>query len=186
MKKGNHHTQNEHTVESNELVDATVATPEQETGPQEEATEMPDFEAKLAEVNDKYIRLQAEFDNYRKRSLKERMELMKHAGEDILVGFLPVLDNIERAVKSMDNASDTEAIKEGIEIIFKEMSGFLKQKGVVEIPSMGASFNTDLHNAVTKFPVAEEAQKGKVIDVVRKGYTLHDKVIRFAEVVVGE
>lgn len=143
-------------------------------------------EEKLTELNDKYVRLQAEFDNYRKRTLKERMDMMKTAGEDVLVGLLPVLDNVERAIKSIEGAQSMEAVKEGVDIIFKELQNYLKSKGVNEIPAQGVPFNTDLHHAVTKFPVTEEDKKGKVFDVVRKGYTLHDKVIRFAEVVVGE
>ena len=182
MKKEHNHEQKEEKVE-NSVVEETASTGEEQTTQKAETIST---DEKLAELNDKYLRLQAEFDNYRKRTLKERMELMKTAGEDVLVGFLPVLDNIERASKLMENVQDVVALKEGVDIILKELSAYLKQKGIQELKAEGEVFNTDLHNAVTKFPVPDEDKKGKVIDVVRKGYTLHDKVIRFAEVVVGE
>lgn len=182
MKKEHIHGQKEEKVEKGTKEEGLKETQE----PSVQEDKAPTVEEKLADLNDKYLRLQAEFDNYRKRTLKERMDLMKTAGEDVLVGFLPVLDNIERASKSMENVQDVEALKEGVDIILKELSGYLKQKGIQELKADGETFNTDLHNAVTKFPVPEEEKKGKVIDVVRKGYTLHDKVIRFAEVVVGE
>lgn len=182
MKKENIQDQKEDKVDNSIVEEAASVSEEQDPSTEETVSTA----EKLAELNDKYLRLQAEFDNYRKRTLKERMELMKTAGEDVLIGFLPIMDNIERASKSMENAQDMVAIKEGVEIILKELSAYLKQKGVKELTAEGELFNTDLHNAVTKFPVSEEDKKGKVIDVVRKGYTLHDKVIRFAEVVVGE
>ncbi len=143
-------------------------------------------EEKYAQLNDKYLRLSAEFDNYRKRTLKERMELIKSAGEDILVNFLPIVDNIERAKKSVEEAKEIEALKEGVDLIYKSLKGFLEQKGVKEIQAIGEDLNTDVHEALTKIPAPEESQKGKIIDIIEKGYKLNDKVIRFAKVVVGE
>lgn len=146
------------------------------------------FEQKFNELNDKYIRLSAEFDNFRRRSLKEKMELIKSAGEDILVNLLPVMDNFERALKSIE-ANETEgneAIKEGIELIYTNFKDFLAQRGVKEIIATGEDFDTDHHEAITKIPAPEESLKGKVVDVIEKGYLLHDKVIRFAKVVIGE
>jgi len=146
-----------------------------------------DFEQKYKEANDKYLRLTAEFDNFRKRSLKEKMELIKSAGEDILINILPVMDNFERAMKSMDDDKAKEdAVKEGIEIIYNNFKEFLSQRGIKEIEAIGNDFNTDLHEAITKIPSPEDDQKGKVIDVIEKGYELHGKVIRFAKVVIGD
>ncbi len=145
-----------------------------------------DFEAKLAELQDKYLRLSAEFDNYRKRTLKERIELTKSAGENILVGLLPVMDDFDRAISLMEKVSDCEAMKEGIDLIYGKMKDFLKQQGVKEIEAMGKDFDTDLHEAVTKIPAAEKKKKGKVVDVIQKGYYLNDKIIRYSKVVVGE
>ncbi len=141
---------------------------------------------KLQEVNDKYMRLSAEFDNYRKRTLKEKMELTKTAGEKILVNILPVVDNFERAIKSVEQTSDVEAVKEGIIHIYKNLGEFLKQNGITEIDATNVDFDTDLHEALTKIPAASDELKGKVVDCVEKGYKLNDKVIRYAKVVVGE
>lgn len=149
-------------------------------------TKEPSTEEKLSALNDKYTRLAAEFDNYRKRTLKERMELIKSAGEDIFMNFLPVINNLERAKKSIAEAKEIEPVKEGIDLIFKSIYDFLTSRGLKEIEAVGKEFNTDLHEALTKIPAPEESLKGKVIDVIEKGYTLNDKVIRFAKVVVGE
>jgi molecular chaperone GrpE len=146
----------------------------------------PSIEEKFDVLNDKYIRLVAEYDNYRKRTLKERMELIKNAGEDILINFLPTMDNIDRALKSTEQAKDMEAVKQGIALIHKNLSDFLKERGITEINAIGETFNTDLHEALTKIPVNDDAQKGKVVDIIEKGYMLKDKVLRFAKVVVGE
>lgn len=144
------------------------------------------FEEKYNELNDRYLRLMAEFDNYRKRTLKEKMELTKNGGEDVLKGILPVVDNMERAMKSMETATDTEAVKEGINLIYKKFQEFLTGKGLKEIEAQGLDLDTDKHEAVTKFPAPSEDLKGKIIDVIEKGYTLNDKVIRYAKVVIGE
>ena len=143
-------------------------------------------EEKLAEMQDKYIRLSAEFDNYRKRTLREKMELSKYAGENLLINILPLMDDFDRALKHMDSATDCVAMKNGIDLIYGKFSEFLKQNGIKEIESMNSSFNVDLHEAVAKVPVQEDDKKGKVMDVVLKGYYLQDKVLRFSKVVVGE
>lgn len=144
------------------------------------------IEEKYEKMNDKYLRLAAEYDNYRKRTLKEKMELIKTAGEDILVNFLPVIDNMERAQKSVKESNDIESVKEGIDLIYKNLIDFIKSRGVKEIEAVGEAFDTDLHEAVTKIPAPDDKQKGKVIDVIEKGYKLNDKVIRYAKVVVGQ
>jgi molecular chaperone GrpE len=140
---------------------------------------------KLAEMQDKYIRLSAEFDNYRKRTLREKMDLSKYAGENLLLNILPLMDDFDRARAHMDTATDSTALKDGIDLIYVKFSDFLKQNGVKEIESLNTEFNVDIHEAVAKVPVDDD-KKGKVIDVVQKGYYLQDKVLRFSKVVVGE
>ena len=144
------------------------------------------LEVKLAEMQDKYIRLSAEFDNYRKRTLREKMDLSKYAGEDILLKILPFMDDFDRARKNMELSTDPTAVKDGIDLIHSKLSEFLKQYGVKEIESMDCIFNVDNQEAVAKVPVQEEGKKGRVVDVILKGYYLKDKVLRFAKVVVGE
>jgi molecular chaperone GrpE len=148
-------------------------------------TEVRASEEKLAEMQDKYIRLSAEFDNYRKRTLREKMDMSKYAGENLLLSIIPLMDDFERAIKHMDTASDCGALRAGIDIIYGKFNDFLKQNGVKEIESLNSNFNVDLHEAVAKVP-AEDDKKGKVVDVVLKGYYLQDKVLRFSKVVVGE
>jgi molecular chaperone GrpE len=143
-------------------------------------------EEKLAEMQDRYLRLSAEFDNYRKRTLREKMDMSKYAGENLLLAIIPVMDDFERALSHMDSATDSQAIKNGIDLIYLKLSDFLKQNGLKEIESLDSNFNVDIHEAVAKVQVSEEDKKGKVIDVLQKGYYLQDKVLRFAKVVVGE
>ena len=143
------------------------------------------IEEKLAEMQDKYIRLSAEFDNYRKRTLREKMDMSKYAGENLLLGIIPLMDDFERGLKHMDTSTDCMALKDGIDIIYGKFSDFLKQNGIKEIESLNSNFNVDLHEAVAKVSVDED-KKGKVVDVVQKGYYLQDKVLRFAKVIVGE
>jgi molecular chaperone GrpE len=160
-------------------------TNEQKEYPDDEEQETA-LEIKLKETENKYLRLAAEFDNYRKRTLKEKAELMRYAGEDILSGLLPVIDDFERAVESINSTQDVEALKKGIELIHGKFKEFLKQKGVKEIDAMGGEFDTDLHEAVTKIPAKSKKEKGKIVDVIEKGYLLHDKVVRYSKVVIGE
>lgn len=145
-----------------------------------------ELEQALAQKNDQLLRLQAEFDNYRKRTLKEKMELIKTAGEGILGNILPVIDDFERALKSMEQSNDAEAVKEGVLLISKRFNDFIKQNGVKEIEAQDKELDTDLHEAITKIPAPTEELKGKIVDVIQKGYLLNDKVIRFAKVVIGE
>jgi molecular chaperone GrpE len=141
---------------------------------------------KLAEMQDKYLRLSAEFDNYRKRTLKEKMDISKYAEEDILLGILPVIDDFERALKHIETSENCTGVKEGIDLIYAKLSDFLKQHGVNEIESLNSNFNADLHDAVAKIPVAEEDKKGKIVEVILKGYYIKDKVLRHSKVVIGE
>ncbi len=149
-------------------------------------SKMASYEEKIKELTDKYLRLSAEFDNYRKRTLKEKIELTKSAGEELLKNILPVMDDFERGIKTVNNAGDITAIKEGIDLIYNKFKDFLNQNGVREIDAKEKEFNIDLHEAVTKIPAAKKDLKGKVVDVIEKGYTLNDKVIRYSKVVIGE
>ena len=141
---------------------------------------------KLAEMQDKYLRLSAEFDNYRKRTLKEKMEISKYAGEELLKDILPVMDDFERALKHMETSGNCEGMKEGIDLIYVKLSDFLKRNGVKEIESLNSNFNVDLHDAAAKISVADEDRKGKIVEVLLKGYYLKDKVLRHSKVVIGE
>lgn len=143
-------------------------------------------EEKLKEFQDKYLRLSAEFDNYRKRTLKEKIELTKTAGEDILMKLLPVKDDFERALQSIEEAKDIEGVKEGIHLIYNKFSEFFKQQGIKEIEALNKEFDTDLHEAVTKIPTSDKDLKGKIVDVIEKGYFLNEKILRYPKVVVGE
>ena len=156
------------------------------TSPDKVLADVRAIDEKLAEMQDKYLRLSAEFDNYRKRTLREKIELSKYAGENLLLSFLPIMDDFERALKHMDSTTDCIALKDGIDIMYVKFSDFLKQNGIKEIESLNTNFNVDLHEAVANVPVQEEDKKGKVVDVVLKGYYLQDKVLRFAKVIVGE
>jgi molecular chaperone GrpE len=138
-----------------------------------------------AALNDKYLRLFAEFDNYKRRTQKERVELLQTAGKDIIVALLPVLDDFDRANKAAENATDVASIKEGVQLVHHKLKNLLVQKGLKEMESINNPFDTDLHEAITKIPAPNDDMKGKVIDELEKGYTLNDKVIRFAKVVVG-
>ncbi|MDM8158938.1 nucleotide exchange factor GrpE [Labilibaculum sp. K2S] len=148
--------------------------------------ELAELTIQLQDISDKYVRLSAEFDNYRKRTLKEKMELTKSGGEKILINILPVMDNFERALQSIDAAKDIDAIKDGVHLIYGNFREFVTQNGVKEIEAVNQAFDTDIHEAITKIPAPTKELKGKVVDCVEKGYFLHDKVIRFAKVVVGE
>ncbi len=148
--------------------------------------ELEKTELELLELKDRHIRLQAEFDNYRKRTLKERMELLKTASESLLISILPVIDDFDRAMQTVNLEEKNSHIKEGVQLIYNKFQDFLKQNGVKEIEAKEQEFNTDLHEAITKIPAPTEELKGKIVDVVQKGYYLNDKVIRFSKVVIGE
>ena len=144
-----------------------------------------ELENRTAKDKDDYIRLMAEFDNYRRRTSQEKLELVSMASTDTIKGMLPVLDDCERALQVLKESDDSDAAKEGTELIYSKLMGYLKSKGLAVIEAKDQPFDTDLHEAVAQFPVQEEEQKGKVFDVVQTGYTLNGKVIRFAKVVVG-
>lgn len=139
----------------------------------------------VAELNDKYLRLYSEFDNYRKRTMKEKSELIKTASEDVFKAILPVIDDLERAIKANENNNDPASIKEGIVLISNKMKHNTQQKGLTAFDSVGLAFSEDTMEAITHIPASDENQKGKVVDEVEKGYKLGDKVIRYAKVVVA-
>ncbi len=141
---------------------------------------------KYDELNDKYMRLYSEFDNYRKRTAKERIELQKSASREIILDILPVVDDMERAIQSFEEHQLSDEAKKGIELIYNKLINILSQKGLREIEAMGQTFDTDYHEAITNIPSPSKKMKGKIMDVVQKGYTLNGKVIRYAKVVVGQ
>jgi len=141
---------------------------------------------KIVEFQNKYIRLSADFDNYRKRTLKEKVDLIKSANAEILLNLLPIMDDFERALKSMEDTKGCKEIKDGIDLIYNKFSEFLKSSGVIEIDAMYKKFDTDIHEAVTKIPAPAKKLKGKVLDVIQKGYYLNEKIIRYPKVVIGD
>ena len=183
-------------MSENAQKDTEVTAQENKKAPtkkeKKEKTKIAEMEKKIAELEEKaakdkddYIRLMAEFDNFRRRTSQEKLELISSASAETIKGLLPVLDDCERAIKVLLDSDDSDAAKEGTELIFSKLMGYLKSKGLAVIEAMGQPFDTDVHEAVAQFPVQDEEQKGKVFDVVQTGYTLNGKVIRFAKVVVG-
>jgi molecular chaperone GrpE len=184
----NQESTDENTPQSEEVVDEKE-TAEQETVEEETAPETDDLSValkELEELKDKHLRLQAEFDNYRRRTLKEKADLITSGGERSLKDLLPVVDDLERAMESIKSAQDVEAVKEGMELILNKFKDYLTKQGVAEIEAKDVAFDVDKHEVVAKFPAPSEDMKGKVIDVTKKGYTFNGKVIRYAQVVVGE
>ena len=144
------------------------------------------IEEEIAQLNDKYLRLYSEFDNYRKRTIKEKVELSKTASADVILSILPVLDDFERAIKAFEISDEsTDALKHGIILIFNKFTNILSQQGLKQIKAVGEEFNTDFHEAITLIPATDPGMKGKVIDETEKGYMLYDKVIRYSKVVVA-
>lgn len=173
---------------SEEIVDNIDKMSEEQEEAIDEDTdnEVEELKQKNEELRDKNLRLMAEFDNYRKRTLNEKSELIKTASERVFVDILPLIDDFERALGAMEQTSDVASVKEGVGLIYSKFISFLKANGVKEIPTDNEKFDMDLHEAVTTFPAQDEEQKGKIIECLSKGYTLNDKVIRFPKVVVGE
>jgi molecular chaperone GrpE len=168
-----------------EVAGENAATENSNAEPEVELSAEEKLKQENAALNDKYLRLFAEFDNYKRRTQKERVELLQTAGKDVIVALLPILDDFDRANKAAENAVDVAAIKEGVQLVHNKLKNLLLQKGLKDMESINTPFNTDLHEAITKIPAPSEDMKGKVLDELEKGYTLNDKVIRFAKVVVG-
>jgi molecular chaperone GrpE len=195
-EKAEHSEVSEQTEELKEEATTEEATPTEDAKmkingdePSEEATEENEIErlkADVQEAKDKYLRLYSEFENFRRRTAKERLELITTATEDLMYALLPVMDDFERAQKALEESEDHKASKEGFDLIYNKFNSILKQKGLKPMEDMsGAVFNTEFHEAISQMPVEKKKMKGKVIDVVEKGYYLDEKVIRFAKVVIG-
>lgn len=163
-------------VQNNSEQEETVVDEKKEKTPEE----------KYNELNDKYLRLYSEFDNFRRRTAKERIDLFKNASADILSELLPVLDDFDRAVAAMNNSTDIKTLSEGVKLVHNKFNSILTSKGLKEFDAVGKEFDPDFHEAVTKIPAPSKKLRGKVVDVIEKGYMLNDKVLRYAKVVVGE
>jgi len=175
-----------------EIVDNKVDEDKNEESPEEAESEVTpeqrcqQLEAEIEKEKKEYLFLMADFENYRRRTLQEKQDLIKNGGQKVLEGILPVVDDIERAIEAIAQGGDIDSLKEGVDLIHNKLLSFLKSNNVEPIESTGKLFDTDFHEAVTTFPAPEEDQKGKVIDTVLKGYTINDKVLRHAKVVVGQ
>lgn len=161
------------------------ATEQEQTVSAPKAYTEEEYQLKVNELNDKYLRLYSEFDNFRKRSLKEKIDLSRTASEAVITELLPVLDDFDRAMSAMNTTDNVEAVKEGVQLIHAKMKAVFAAKGLKEIKSIGENFDTDFHEAITSIPAPTEDLKNKVIDEVQKGYMLHDKIIRFSKVITG-
>jgi molecular chaperone GrpE len=170
--------------EQNEAQEAAAENTEE--APAEEISEVDALKAELEDQKDKYLRLAAEFDNYRKRTMKEKSELILNGGKKCIESILPVVDDFERALSNMEKATDVDAVKEGVALIYNKFTASLAQNGVKKIEATGQPLDTDFHEAIAVIPAPTEEQKGKIIDCVQTGYMLNDTVLRHAKVVVGE
>jgi molecular chaperone GrpE len=198
MSQQGNHTPNENPIDSSQsneqpinseekiVVDSEVNS-EESLNPDNINSENKDdeWQLKFAEMNDRYLRLYSEFDNYRKRSARERVEFSKTAASDTFTAILPVLDDFDRAAKAMENADDIAVVKEGMQLIYHKFRNILISKGLEEMSAQGETFDADFHEAITSIPSPDDTMKGKVVDELEKGYSLNGKVIRFAKVVVG-
>lgn len=195
MNPNEKETSQEELLNAEETQGATNEQPQQEEATSETTTptheeelekQLEEANAQIEDQKDKYLRLSAEFDNYRKRTLKEKAELILNGGEKSLNSILPVMDDLERAIKTMETATDVAAVKEGVELIYSKFLAILAQNGVKMIETRDKALDTDYHEAIAVIPAPNEEQKGKILDCVQNGYTLNDKVLRHAKVVVGE
>ena len=186
MQNQEHNPMEENKEKESVQNDTDIKTDNPENTDEKSETGGNTVEFQLKAINDKYLRLYSDFDNYRKRTIKERSELIKTAAEDVFKAILPVIDDFERANKANENLDDIKSLKEGYQLIYNKLKNSTQQKGLVAFESKGETFNPDTMEAVTHIPASEESQKGKVIDEIEKGYKLGDKVIRFAKVVVAQ
>jgi len=178
----------ENLAENNENNEYKAENSPESSGETQEASlsELDQLKADLADQKDKYLRLMAEFENFRRRTAKERLDLIQTAGKDVIVSMLEVMDDCDRAEKQLNSADDISLQKEGIQLVFNKVRSTLQSKGVTAMESLLKDFNVELHEAITEIPVTDNKQKGKVVDEITKGYFLNDKIIRFAKVVVGK
>lgn len=188
MENENMHQENGMGTEEEKIFDFDKSTgSEQEVDTSSPALEgeVEDLKATVAELKDKQLRLLAEFDNYKKRTMRERLEMMNSASRDVMLNLLPVLDDFDRAKKSADDPKTNEAFSEGVTMVYNRLYTILQGAGLKAMNSTGEAFDPELHEAITEIPSPDDSMKGKVIDTVEKGYMLHDKIIRHAKVVVG-
>ncbi|MCO5268534.1 MAG: nucleotide exchange factor GrpE [Brumimicrobium sp.] len=178
--------ENKQETEDNKAVEQNNDEKEVQEETIETVSEEETLSAKIEELNDKYMRLYSEFDNFRRRTSKEKLEILANASEDVIRDLLPVLDVFERAIENNEKSSDAEAIKEGFQLIYGKLNSILVGKGLKPMESIGTTFDVEQHEAITNIPAPDADSKGKVMDVVEKGYFLNDKVIRYAKVVVGQ
>lgn len=179
---------NEETLETNsaEIENLTINETENSTETDQTTSKVDDQAEKIAELNEKYLRIYSEFENFRRRTAKEKLDLIKTAGGDVIKNLLPVVDDLERAIKYNESATDIEAVKEGFNLVYTKMKQILEQQGLKEMEALNQPFDVEIHEALTKIPAPSDELKGKVVDVMEKGFYLNDKVIRYAKVIVGE
>lgn len=180
------HNEDQSVQPEQEEIQKPQESVDQKAEPAKEESTQQQLELKIEELNDKYLRLYSEFDNYRRRTSKERIDLSKTASAEVITELLPVLDDFERAIKSAVETQDCDAVKEGVNLIYNKFKGILEKKGVKAIEAIGQEFNTDFHEAITYIPAPGEDLKNKIVDEVEKGYLLGEKVIRYSKVIIGQ
>lgn len=186
VKEEELHQEETQTEAQNAEVESQNAEEEQPAKEETPEDKIAALQAELEKSQKEYLFLMAEFDNYRKRTVKEKAELIKNGGEKAMLGLLPVIDDFERAIDAIDKSSDVEGLKEGVDLIYNKFMKYLESQQVKPMESTGTDFDADIYEAVTTFPAPDESMKGKVIDTVQKGYTINEKVLRHAKVVVGQ
>lgn len=177
LNKGTGTENKAHTGSAEEMVEPIV---------DENVQKLNELQTKFDELNERYIRLFSEFDNFRRRTIKEKGDLLRSAGEDVLKEMLPVWDDFDRAQKAMHTSENITSAKEGFDLIYNKFTEALKKKGIEEMKCIGTDFNADLHEAITEVPASSEDMKGKIVDVIEKGYYIHGKILKYAKVVVGK
>lgn len=186
LPKEDNLTQEQESFDQETIVNDNLSDEKEYLSDEEEKDEEMTLQEKYDELNDSYLRLHAEYDNYRKRTLKEKMEIIKTGGEKVLTEMIPLIDDLERALETVQNAEDKKAIVEGLELIYSKFINFINRHGVKEMEAIGEPFDADKFEAITTIPVEDKSQKDMVVDCVQKGYILHEKVIRFPKVIVGK
>jgi len=179
--------QAEETVDSQEETEKEESkSSKKKQAKKKDSSKEKELQEKVVELNDKYLRLYSEFDNYRRRTIKERIELSKTASEEVIVELLPILDDFERAIKSTEETAECDTVKEGVNLIYNKFKWTLDKKGLKPIEAIGKEFDTDFHEAITYIKAPSKKMRGKIVDEIEKGYMLQDKVIRYTKVVIGQ
>ena len=186
LTKEDNLTQDQENLDQETILNDNLSDEEEYFSDEEGKGDEKTLQEKYDELNDSYLRLHAEYDNYRKRTLKEKMEIIKTGGEKVLTEMIPLIDDFERALETVQNAEDKKAIVEGLELIYSKFINFINRHGVKEMEAIGEPFDADKFEAITTIPVEDKSQKDMVVDCVQKGYILHEKVIRFPKVIVGK